>query len=202
MNRLIRQARKKVRKFRYNFLDDFVFIHINKTGGSSVEQALGIPLEHKTALEKIGEIGEKRWDKKLSFTIVRNPWDKVVSHYHYRIKTNQTNLGDNPIGFKKWVKLAYGNQDKFYYNNPKMFMPQIDWISDQSGKILVDKVIRFESLNSEFNEILKIIGRKANLPHVKSSNRGAYQDYYCQETREIVSNWFRQDIDRFGYSFD
>jgi len=38
-------------------MDGFLFIHINKTGGSSIEQALKIPQEHATAAEKIAELG-------------------------------------------------------------------------------------------------------------------------------------------------
>jgi len=182
-------------------LDRFVFIHINKTGGSSVEKALNVPLEHKTAIEKIDEIGQKYWDRKFTFTVIRNPWDKVVSHYHYRVKTNQTDLRDNPIEFKEWLKRTYGNQDAFYYDNPKMFMPQTNWITDNNGNILVDEIIHFENLESEFNKILEKLGKNRTLPHVKKSNRGNYRDYYDEETIAIVRNWFERDIKRFGYQF-
>lgn len=197
----LKNTRRIVCSIKHTYRDDFVFIHINKTGGSSVEKALRIPFEHKTALEKIQEIGQDAWDGKLTFTIVRNPWDKVVSHYHHRVKKNRTNLRDKPIDFVEWVKRAYGNQDAFYYNNEKMFMPQIDWIADTSGRILVDEIIYFENLDAEFRNILQKIGRTASLPHKKQSNRGNYRDYYDQKAREIVRHWFERDIDRFGYQF-
>ena len=131
---------------KYRHLDGFVFIHINKTAGTSIKKALWIPFEHKTALEKIEELGRERWDQRLTFTAVRNPWDKVVSHYHYRVKTNQTELGTNTIPFPEWVKRTYGEQDPFYLDQHKMFMPQVDWISDENGEILVDESVHFEYL--------------------------------------------------------
>ena len=110
-------------------------------------------------------------------------------------------MGDKHIEFKEWVKRAYGDQDDFYYNNPKMFMPQIDWIADENGKILVDEIIHFENLDIEFNMVLQKLGRNTTLPHVKKSNRGSYQEYYDPETIEIVRNWFERDIEMFGYQF-
>ena len=87
MNRTIIKAKQVMKSMKYRHLDRFVFIHINKTGGSSIAKALNIPSVHRTAQEKIEEIGQKNWDRKLTFTVVRNPWDKVVSLYHYRVKT-------------------------------------------------------------------------------------------------------------------
>ena len=65
---------------------EFVFIHINKTGGSSIELALGYSPEHKTAVVKRKELGKGAWKKLFSFTIVRNPWDRAVSHYHRKVR--------------------------------------------------------------------------------------------------------------------
>ncbi len=186
---------------RYRYWDKFVFIHINKTGGSSVETALDIPFEHKTALEKIQEWGERAWERKFSFTVVRNPWDKVVSHFFYRVDTNQTQLKDRYIGFNDWVIRAYGEKDALYYDKPKMFMPQLDWITDHDGKILVDEIIRFEQLETGFNQVAEKIGKKARLPHIKKTQRGDYREYYSQEAREAVEQHFQKDIEAFGYRF-
>lgn len=182
-------------------LNSFIFIHINKTGGSSIEKALNLPFEHKTALEKIGEIGRQQWDSKFTFSVIRNPWDKVVSHYHYRVQTNQTGLGVNSIGFKEWVKLSYGNKDPLYYDKPKMFMPQFDWLTDDGGRVLVDFICRFENLADDFNVVCRKIGRNPSLPRLKASMRGNYSDYYDTESIEIVARWFSQDIENFGYTF-
>ncbi|MCW8107255.1 sulfotransferase family protein [Alteromonas ponticola] len=195
------RVRRKIKLLRQAYLDKFVFIHINKTGGSSVEKALGLPFEHKTALEKIEQMGRRNWNKKITFAVVRNPWDKVVSHYHYRVKTDQTNLGNKHLDFKQWVKRTYGENDPQYYDQPMMFMPQLDWIADRDGKLLVNEIIRFENLSEEFNRLAEKLGVTATLPHVKRSNRGNYRDYYDDETQQIVADWFAKDIKQFDYRF-
>ncbi|MBP0019215.1 MAG: sulfotransferase family 2 domain-containing protein [Cyanobacteria bacterium SBLK] len=192
---------KKIHIFRNNNFDNFVFVHINKTGGTSVGKALNLPLSHSTAREKIEIMGRQKWESRFSFAIVRNPWDKVVSHYHYRVKTKQTNFGENAIEFKEWVKLSYGNKDPFYYDKPRMFMPQVNWISDREGKVAVNFIGRFESLNDDFQEICKNIGKKATLPHLKSSKHAHYKDYYDEETMKIIERCFQKDIELFEYKF-
>ena len=202
MKRAPARIKRHIYALKYRFVDGFIFIHINKTGGSSVEKALHIPTEHKTALEMIEETGIEYWERKFTFTIVRNPWDKVVSHYHYRVRTNQTGLLEARIEFTDWVKRTYGNQDGFYYDKPKMFMPQLKWISDTEENVLVDEILCFENLPEEFNKVLGKIGKKnVTLPHVKKSDRNKYQYYYDKETIEIVRAWFEMDIKTFGYQF-
>jgi chondroitin 4-sulfotransferase 11 len=184
------------------YLQDFVFIHINKTGGSSVEKALGIRHEHRTALEKRAELGEKCWAKKFTFAIVRNPWDKVVSHYHYRVQTNQTDLATSPVNFAEWVRRAYSQRDPDYYDKPKMFMPQLDWITDTDGKIMVNQVARFETLQKDFDAICQRLNRTAQLPQLRKSERGDYRQYYDAESQAIVAQCFAKDIAEFGYRYE
>lgn len=185
----------------YNLEDRVVFIHINKTGGSSVKNALKLPRGHRTALEEIQNIGREEWDKRFTFAFVRNPWEKVVSHYHFRVKTNRTNLAEKKISFKKWVKLTYGEQDPHYYNNPKMFQPQIKWVSDEQGNILVDQIYRFEKLNEHFDELCRQLNIKAKLPYLKKSKHVHYSTYYDDESRQIIEEWFAEDIEKFEYTF-
>lgn len=198
---LLRAGKNRWRQYQEKYLQDFIFIHINKTAGSSIEKALGMRFLHMTAREKLEELGPDRWKERFSFTIVRNPWDKVVSHYHYRLKTNKTGLGEHHISFQEWVHLAYRRQDPRFHNPPKMFLPQWEWICDEKGECLVDFVGRFESLGHDFAKICRRLNRQATLPHLKKSNRGHYRDYYDDNTRDIVAQWFREDIHRFNYAF-
>jgi hypothetical protein len=201
MSRALSDASKAISRIRQKYYDDFVFIHINKTGGSSIERALSLPYQHRTALEKIEEIGRKQWDGKFTFTVVRNPWDKVVSQYHYRVQINQTNLAIRTVPFVDWVKLTYGSQDPFYYQNPKMFMPQTDWITDLDGSVLVKRICRFENFSGDFAEVCNQLRRPCELPHVRKSERGDYRMYYDDETTDIIGKWFSKDIESFGYKF-
>lgn len=188
-------------QFRHRYLDNFYFIHINKTGGSSIENALKIPFEHKTAQEKIAEVGKENWRLRFTFAIVRNPWDKVVSHYFYRLKTNQTALSISSLSFDEWVEKAYEQKDPVYRDNEKMFMPQLDWIRSAENELLVDYVGFFEDLEGAFSEVKQRTGLHVSLPHLKSTKRRDYQDYYTERSKEIVAGCFAEDIEAFGYSF-
>jgi len=181
----------------------FIFIHINKTAGTSIGNAIGLPIKHhQTAREVIARIGKDKWNKAYKFTLVRNPWDKVVSHYEYRRKRNKTGMASRDIEFAEWVRKTYGQEkDPFYYNNPKAFQPQVEWLKDDEDKISVDFIGKFETINEDFNKIKNVIGIETELPHLNASKRASYQSYYDDETREIVAEWFREDIEVFGYHF-
>ncbi len=181
----------------------FIFIHINKTAGTSIGNAIGLPIKHhRTAREVIARIGKDKWNTAYKFTLVRNPWDKVVSHYEYRRKRNKTEVASRNIPFSDWVKKTYGQEkDLFYYNNPRAFQPQVEWLKDDEGKISIDFIGKFETINEDFDQIKKAIGLEAELPHLNPTKRDGYQSYYDDETREIVTHWFREDIEVFGYRF-
>jgi chondroitin 4-sulfotransferase 11 len=181
----------------------FIFIHINKTAGTSIGRAIGLPVKHHLmASEVIDRIGLEKWNQAYKFTVVRNPWDKVVSHYEYRRKKNKTEIATRNISFSEWVKMTYGDEkDTFYFNNPRSFQPQVEWLKDTDGIVSMDYIIRFEAINEGFDHVKQAIGLDADLPHLNASKRTAYQSYYDTETRDIVAHWFREDIEAFGYEF-
>ena len=190
-------------RFWSRYLTNALFVHINKTAGSSIERALGMPFQHRTALEFIDLVGPERWDRCFTFAFVRNPWERVLSHYRYRVKTNQTGLGTVQISFGEWVRRTYGDQDPRYWDQPRMFMAQSNWLCDATGDVLVDFVGRFERLERDFAEVCRRLGRKTELPHLKPSGpRNHYAAHYDAESRAIVADRFAKDIERFGYCFD
>jgi chondroitin 4-sulfotransferase 11 len=180
----------------------FIFIHINKTAGTSIGNAIGLPIkDHLTAKEVIARIGESKWNEAYKFTLVRNPWDKAVSLYEYRRKKDRTEISARGVSFSDWVKMTYGEDKNYDYYNARAFQPQVDWLKDNEGKISMDFVGKFESINEDFNHIKNVIGLDAELPYLNASKRAGYQSYYDDETRDIVARWFHEDIDFFTYKF-
>lgn len=199
---LRRSARSTLADFQSRYLQDWIFIHINKTGGSSIEKALGMQFDHRSAREKIDAIGNAAWERKFTFSFVRNPWDKVVSHYHYRLKTGQAGFRGDPPDFNDWVRLAYAEKHPLYHDQPLMFAVQMDWIADADDRILVDFIGRFENLQGDFDEVCRRIGRDSlQLPHLKPSKHGHYRDYYSAQSRDIIARHFERDIRHLGYDF-
>ncbi|MFZ8886768.1 MAG: sulfotransferase family 2 domain-containing protein [Steroidobacteraceae bacterium] len=178
-----------------------VFIHINKTAGTSVERALHLRSERKTALQKREEMGRERFERAFKFAFVRNPWDKVLSHYHYRMRTNRTGLADAGLDFRTWVLKAYGERDPRWHDDPRMFMAQRLWLDDDAGRCLVDFVGRFERLEQDFGEACRRMGVQATLPHVKVTRHAPYREAYDDETRALVARVFAADLEEFGFEF-
>lgn len=181
---------------------DFEFIHINKTAGSSIEKALGVPFEHAPAKEKQAELGVDEWRRRFTFSVVRNPWDKVVSHYAYRVKTNQHGMGDGSVSFAQWVDLCFEQKDLYYRDRDLMFWSQTDWLCDDQGQLLVDQVYRFENLAEAFKDLTERLHLTTTLPHLKPSKRDDYGSYYDETSRAVVARHFGADIERFGYRFE
>ena len=179
-----------------------LFIYINKTGGSSICAALNLPKQHSTARELAKEVGESAWRKSFKFSFVRNPWDKVVSQYHYRVKRDQTLLGSVPVTFPDWVRLTYRDRDERWYDKPKMFLSQFDWLVSENGRMELDFVGRFENMSVDFAALAVHLGAVGDpFPHLNATVRGHYCEYYDSESEEIVRENFASDLVVFGYKF-
>jgi hypothetical protein len=179
-----------------------IFIHINKTGGTSIGKALGLrEKQHLTVQEVRDRVGIQNWDSSYTIAFVRNPWDRVSSSYRYRLKVRKNNTNNIEIDFKSWVKKVFQERDPRYYDYPKMLMPQTNWLKDELGDINIDFIGRFETIEEDFEALCKKLGVQLDLPHLNKTKQVPYQDYYDKETMEIVADYFSEDIETFGYSF-
>lgn len=183
---------------------DYIFIHLNKNGGTSISEAIDLPyVRHIDVKEIISMVGEKAFKQSFVFCVVRNPWDRVVSQYEFRVRTNQIDKSDINSSFKEWVTDTYGGQNTFaQYKNPKLFYPQSDWLKDKNGVIRVKNILKFETLSSDFEKITEELGIKNKLLYLNATPKALYKKYYDKDTEEIVRKWFIEDIKRFNYSFD
>lgn len=181
-----------------------VFIHVPKTAGSSVSNALGIiGLSHLSI----------NWfpESYFSFCFVRNPWDRVVSAFSY-LSQGGSNLLDKFNSmiylskyqgqFERFVKGELGENDSAVFHQMH-FRPQYKYVCDKDGKIAVDFVGKYENLEEDFGKIHEELGFsvKNGLPRLNQSEHGHYKDYYTERTKEIVGNAYKKDIELFDYGF-
>lgn len=193
----------------------FIFIHINKTAGTSVVNSLKpfvesyIPRRKRKCVDKhksINDMLNEETKHYFKFAFVRNSWDRWVSQYHHRIRTNQTNLKNNPISFKEWAKRIH-EKDPVYYNVPnelqlRVMSTQLGWIKNKDGEIVTDFIGRFENLQKDFDIICDKIGiPHQQLPHDNSTKHKHYTEYYDDETKQIVEEKFAEDIEYFNFKF-
>ncbi len=230
----------------------FIFVHISKTGGSSIEKVLSAYSAFPVSFQSNGnsQLEDKHFaitrysspdlifkslvkqryffrafvhhylglrtdtSSYFKFAFVRNPWDRLVSNYHYfcSIDTSMPRstlvyntfdewlLGTpserkSPDGVGVWV-------DRFRTTDRAPIPQQIGAITLQ-GEIAVDFVGRYERLQLDFDGVCERIGvPRVDLPHFNRSQRADFSVYYTKKTRQLVRELYRADIEHFGYSFE
>ena len=167
-----------------------IFIHIPKNAGTSIEEYFGNesvriqPNKHADIYE-IKRKFKNSYNNYKKFTIIRNPYDKMVSWYFYL----KRNLGDyNVIEFNNWIK----DPSKFWHiNDPISYLkPQYEWINNTV------EIIKFENLNKELN---KFFNEKINLPIINKSNHKHYLEYYNKQSLNIIYKRYKKDFEKFNY---
>jgi chondroitin 4-sulfotransferase 11 len=191
-----------------------IFVHVPRTGGTSMEVALGMNLpdrpetmfgrvtssvlrgrkfsshylQHLTAPELRDVLGDE-FDSCFRFAFIRNPWERMVSSYCYYRRAN-----GEVLSFRDYLKYADGKPREHV-------TPQSKFIFDRDGKCLVDFVGRFERLQDDFAEVCGRLKVERTLPHTMAATIGDYKSYYDATSRKDVERRFGEDIERFGYSF-
>ena len=82
-----------------------------------------------------------------------------------------------------------------------LFTPQVDFLKDTFGRVNMDFVGRFETLEEDFATVANKLGIKAALPHINQSRAKAYQDFYTEKSLAVVEQLYAQDIAEFDYRF-
>lgn len=194
-----------------------VFVHLRRTGGNSIEAALGgIVLFdrwfrrtgqwdnqlhrgrswykrdrrghriHATAAEIRG-LYPQEFDRCFRFTIVRNPWRQMASLYG-RLHPTDTRFE----GFRAWL---------WRFDLEKGTVPQASLFDD--GRCLVDFVGRFERLQEDFDTACDRAGiPRRPLPRTNDSRGLPLSEVYDFASRCLVGRIFREDIERYGYTFE
>lgn len=195
-----------------------LFIHIPKTGGNSIEFALG-GFEIKDGAPWDNDLHRRRdstknffFDKRerhwtwrqyrrhypdkfrdyFKFAVVRNPFDALVSHLSWGSQ------GHKPVIPAHW------GLGKCLLRNPLLFLhlSPSKYICDLRGRVMVDLVLRFENLDRDWQAAAVKLGLPGTLPHLNKSRRGIYREYYTSSLCWLAERFFARDLRRFGYSFD
>ena len=135
-------------------------------------------------------LGRKRFESYFSFAIERNPWDAVVSLYHWKYRSSE------PGDFAEYV--ASEAVETFATKNQRIY--RLD------GRVAVDRVLRYESLAEELATVWSELGLPGSpdLPHAKAGSRprgASYRSYYDDASRERVAELFAAPIAELGYEF-
>ncbi len=138
------------------------------------------------------------WNSYFKFTTIRNPWDKIVSIYHYGRPDNhnryfwednydpQSGLAE----FKSWLL----NKGVYFY--------PITYFAFEGEKCLVDKIIKIEEIDTDIPMVLANFGIEIkSVPKTNATKHDNYRKYYDSETAQLVGDKFKKDIEIGEYTF-
>lgn len=223
-----------------------IFVHIPKTGGAAIEKTLGIfgsdnngclnpnyeilygksdhQILHHLKLNEIKDIKKKEFKDFKLVSFVRNPYDRIVSEYLWRLQV----YGNRKVGFKEFLnedaiprKNKINKFLKNFYNDEKLisfldvhYDSQISFLMIDN-KIEVKNIGKFEKLAENFELIFnkKLIHQKIHrskshylyylfkkfFPNFLTKN--AYRKYYDNETYDLITKHYDEDIKEFNYIF-
>ena len=198
----------------------FLFIHIPKTAGNSIQSVLkrysednivrltkfqdGIDrfeirnnhfdvTKHSTLAEYEKAIKPKLFNQLYKFTVIRNPWDRMISFYfspHRRTEIWDESefraLVDRVKTASEYLTLDYG----FPGNN------HLRWQG-------IDYVLKFENIDDDFHTLCQLLNIKSvRLPKKNQSIRKHYSYYYNPELIELIKQKFSDEIEIGNYEFE
>lgn len=157
---------------------------------------------HMSAVHIRRQLGEDVWQQYFKFCVVRNPFDKLVSAFHFFNHNGQSGPG-KPVAdmalngklkdrFREWLSTA-----QRYYDGNKYLI---------DGRICVDYFIRYEDLMGGMRHVcqtLDIPFQPEQMRRLKGGYRPAdvaLGDYYDNEAINLVSQLYRFELEHFGYA--
>ena len=135
-----------------------------------------------------------------TFSFVRNPWDKMVSNWAmFTQKRERINILENMfkvdsinVNFNNFIKLTLLKKNHHWESQMK-YIPK-DWSK-------LDFVGKVENFDIDFGNFVKKFGYEYSKINKNKTDRESYSKYYDNETKNIVGNIFKKEIEAFGYRF-
>lgn len=191
-----------------------VFIHIPKAAGTSINEALFDRFMGHARAEDLIRSGSVELSTLPRFAIARNPWDRLVSAYRFARRGKGAGGAHQAwvwrpeqyqvpqcASFERFVNEWLAPRDIRKLDG--IFQPQWYFVCGPNGELLVDHMGRVEDLEPTVDFIERAIGRRPAIPESnRSGERIDFRDFYTPALVDLVGQIYREDVERFGYSFE
>lgn len=186
---------------------NFIFIHIPKTAGSSMETVSWMgefynkhePISYYFRLSQFTKEGDLDLNQYFKWSFVRNPYTRFMSALTNHVLKGRyvTKQMEKYKDEKDYITEFIKNGDGF--KNAEILKPMHEYLT-LDGFLTMDFIGKFENLEEDFNKVCDLIG----VPHTKLPHlvKGRYDDYdhlYTPETKEIIREYYSKDFERFNY---
>lgn len=186
-----------------------IFVHIPKNAGLSVCYTLfgNTGGSHRKIVDYKKIFSPGTFKRYYKFTFVRNPWDRLVSTFFFLKNGGLTEKDrvwaqEHIAQFDSFDAFVKGWLTEENINNSLHFQHQYCFLEDEKGIIAVDFIGRFENIEEDFKKITEELNIRRTLKKTNTSKRKEdYKAYYDEETKTIVNEVYRKDIQLFNYEF-
>jgi hypothetical protein len=153
---------------------------------------------HTTARWARMKISPQVFDSYTAFTVVRNPFDRAVSNYHFLLQRpeHHSHRHVRQMTFDEYLKFL---KSRRWMRDPT----QRYRVAGAHGELLCTPILRFESLQADFADLCRRLGLAGGdaLGHRNPSRHRPFHEYYERRTtRAAVVDLFAEDFESFGYS--
>ena len=182
-----------------NHKHKFIFIHIQKNAGTSIrnsfrtegydQRVVNKQYPHDPCSKIRKYCGEEVWNTFFKFAIVRNPYDRLVSYYHFH-KSPQYRYPAraNTLSFNDWIFKGLDNNIKKTQT----------WYLDED----IDYIGNVEYLENDWSVICQEIGIEPyKLPKFNVSEHKESKSYYTDESEKVVRKIYQDDFETFNYDY-
>ena len=188
-----------------------IFIHIPKTGGTSIEQFIkdngknnllflgvknGRSLHHLRGHE-LKLIIPYIYKKYFKFSIIRNPYDRLLSEYYWTPIVNLGyKYGKSKKHFLENVSEIVKNKKYFENINNDHFIPQYSFLYNKN-KLLVDQLFKYEDLDWVSKYLKKKLNISREFPYLNKTS--IKKEEWNEEEKKIIYDLYQIDFLYFGY---
>jgi hypothetical protein len=207
----------------------FIFVHVPKTGGTAFALAYearaarediligdtpkararagrwkgvktaGRVWKHSTLADVVGLVTPQEIEEFQVVTLVRNPWDRLVSYYHW---LRGQSFAHPAVG------LAKAHDFSGFLHHPQTMTSIRLWpcgayLRRPDGTEKPSLFIRLENYAADAAPLAAHLGFALPLGRANESARARdWRPFYTERDAALVAELCAEDIARFGYTFD